>query len=196
MKAFKHITTLFFFILISLQVFAQRKEKIESLKIGYLTQKLNLDPSTAERFWPVYHQYEQELQVVVQEKRRMNQNESRTADDILDQEQKALDIKRKYNSIFSKIINQEQLGNLYQAERDFRQMLINRSRNRDMDNEDMPRRGGITRPPMRDNAAPMPAPRPQRFDNAPGRMQENRQMPNPQAAPPPSGAPERRSIGR
>ena len=89
----KHLITLLLFS-ISFQVFSQKGEKIESLKIGYLTNKLNLDAKTAEKFWPIYHQYENEMMDVVQEKRRMNQNDLRNADEILDQEQKALDIKR------------------------------------------------------------------------------------------------------
>ena len=142
--------------------FAQRGEKIESLKVGFLTNKLSLDAGTAEKFWPVYHLYENELMTVVQEQRRMNQNESRSADDILDQEQKALDIKRKYSSVFSKIISQGQLNQLYQAERDFRQMIINRSQKREARiGQDRPDRSNIDRVqnrqdnlqarPMRDN---------------------------------------------
>ena len=98
---------------------------------------------------------------MLQEQRRLNQNESRSADDILDQEQKALDIKRKYSNIFSKIISQSQLNQLYQAERDFRQMIINRSQKREARvGQDRPDRSNsrvqngqdnLQAKPMRDN---------------------------------------------
>lgn len=130
----KHIVTILF-IIITLPAFSQRGGKIESLKVGYLTNKLNLDPKTAEKFWPLYHQYENEMMAVVQEKRMMNKNDTRNADEILDQEQKALDIKRKYNAIFSKVISGEQLNQLYAAEKDFRQIIINRAQKREMRNE-------------------------------------------------------------
>lgn len=103
-----------------------QSDKVRSLKISYLSDKLNLDPQTAERFWPVYRQYEDEMAAIVREKRQ-NQNESRSAYDILDQEQKALDIKRKYSEQFSNIIGNNQLNRLYQSEKDFRQMVVQRS---------------------------------------------------------------------
>jgi len=35
--------------------------RIESLKIAYLTQKLNLSTEEAEKFWPVYNKYMDEI---------------------------------------------------------------------------------------------------------------------------------------
>jgi hypothetical protein len=35
----------------------QRQEKIQALKIAFITQKLKLTPAEAEKFWPVYNQY-------------------------------------------------------------------------------------------------------------------------------------------
>ena len=126
------LTILFLFLVINYPSFSQRGEKLESLKVGFLTNKLNLDARTAEQFWPLYHQYENELMVVVQERRRMNQNETRNADEILDQEQKALDIKRKYSNLFTKVISGEQLNQLYREEKEFIQMVINRSQKKEM----------------------------------------------------------------
>ena len=34
---------------------------LESAHIGYITQRLNLSPEEAERFWPIYNQYAAEL---------------------------------------------------------------------------------------------------------------------------------------
>jgi hypothetical protein len=128
----KRVLNIIFLLIINFSSFSQRGEKLESLKVGFLTNKLNLDARTAEQFWPLYHQYENELLVVVQERRRMNQNETRNADEILDQEQKALDIKRKYSNLFSKVISGEQLNQLYRAEKEFRQMVINRSQKKEL----------------------------------------------------------------
>lgn len=102
----------------------QKGEKIESIKIAYLSEKLNLDPKTAERFWPLYNQYDDEMRVVIQESKRANEN--RDADEILDQEQKALDIKRKYSTQFLKVLSNEQLATLYRSEKEFYKMLLRR----------------------------------------------------------------------
>lgn len=121
-------TVLFFVMLLAglpgiLQA-QQRGEKIESIKVAYLSEKLNLDPKTAERFWPLYNQYDDEMRLVIQESKRANEN--RDADEILDQEQRALDIKRKYSAQFLKVISNEQLATLYRSEKEFYKMLLRR----------------------------------------------------------------------
>lgn len=116
-------------LLTTLPVFCQRGEKIKTLKIGYLTTQLNLDAKTAEKFWPIYQQYQDELSSVIKEARK-NGNDARGME-ILDNEQKALDIKKKYNAQFAKVLSGEQLNQLYKAEKDFRQMIINQRQQRD-----------------------------------------------------------------
>jgi hypothetical protein len=48
-------------------------------------------------------------------------------EEMLDQEQKVLDLKKKYTAMFARILNPEQVNRLYKAEKEFRQMLIRRS---------------------------------------------------------------------
>jgi len=36
------------------------REKIKALKVSYLTEQLNLTPSEAEKFWPIYNGYNKE----------------------------------------------------------------------------------------------------------------------------------------
>jgi Spy/CpxP family protein refolding chaperone len=46
-------------LLISVSSFAQpNKDKIRTLKIAYITDKLNLTESEAEKFWPIYNAYD------------------------------------------------------------------------------------------------------------------------------------------
>lgn len=44
-------------ILFSLSSFAQKDDKIQSLKIGFFTEKLNLTSQEAKKFWPVYNKH-------------------------------------------------------------------------------------------------------------------------------------------
>lgn len=137
MKQIKKLLILSFFITCAFTLSAQQHgrmgergekgERVESLKIAFISGKLNLDPKTAERFWPIYNQYEQELKVVSQEYKAAKKNDDVSADDLLDQQQKVIDLKRKYNGIFLKVINNEQLNRLYQAEKEFRQMVMRRA---------------------------------------------------------------------
>jgi len=170
-------------LLCSLQIQAQRPgrgERIESLKVAHISSRMNLDPQTAEKFWPIYNQYEAELQQVVQEKRRLNQADTRSAEDILEQEQKALDIKRKYSAQFLRVIDNNQLNQLVSAEKEFRQMLLRRSRRME--------EGPAMQPGMghRRNF-PADAPRQERrMQQNPGRLQSMPRDNQQNAAPAPS----------
>lgn len=175
-------------VFLSLAAKAQRPgrgERIESLKIAHISGKMNLDPQTAERFWPLYNQYEAELQQVVMERKRMNQNDTRSVEDILEQEQKALDIKRKYSTLFLKVIDNNQLNQLVQAEKEFRQMLIRRSRRMEENPSTQPG-GGFRR------NFPADAPRNERrMQQAPDRPQAAPREFRNQAAPAPDRRPAR-----
>lgn len=94
---------------------AQRSEKIKALKIAFITQKLQLSSAEAEKFWPVYNQYENEVRQI----RAKNKN-----GDVLENEQELLDTRKKYKPSFEKILGPQRLNDLYKAERDFRNALI------------------------------------------------------------------------
>lgn len=106
--------------------YSQRGEKIEALKVAFISERLGLDAKTAEKFWPVYHQYEGEMKAFFIQKKA--NKDDLTAEDLLEQEQKALDIKKKYAPQFLKVISNDQLTNLYKAEKDFRQMVMRRAK--------------------------------------------------------------------
>ncbi|MGO1751766.1 MAG: hypothetical protein ACTHYV_04680 [Psychroflexus sp.] len=44
-------------LLISFSGFAQKDDKIQSLKIGFFTEKLDLSSEEAKKFWPVYNKH-------------------------------------------------------------------------------------------------------------------------------------------
>jgi hypothetical protein len=97
------------------------REKIQALKVAFITQKLHLTSAEAEKFWPVYNQYESEITQL----RANNRN-----GDVLDNEQKLLDIRKNYKPSFEKILGPQRLNDLYNAERDFRNVLIQRLKDR------------------------------------------------------------------
>jgi hypothetical protein len=61
MKTIRHFllfTTLLFY---SIQGYSQRGEKIEALRIAFITNKLSLTATESEKFWPVYNVYRREV---------------------------------------------------------------------------------------------------------------------------------------
>ena len=55
-------------------------EKFSTYKIGFFTKKMNLTSQEAEKFWPVYNDYQKQKNLIQREKimliRDFNQNES------------------------------------------------------------------------------------------------------------------------
>jgi hypothetical protein len=97
------------------------RERIQALKVAFITQKLHLTAAEAEKFWPVYNQYDNEIMQV-----RANNRDG----DVIEKEQQVLDIRKKYRPSFEKILGPQRLNDLYNAEADFRKILIQRLKER------------------------------------------------------------------
>jgi hypothetical protein len=90
--------------------------KIEALKIGYLTQKLNLSAEEAQKFWPIYNKYAAEIRKVRGDARLNKEKE-------IDTEEKLLSIRKKYNGEFTKALSAEKVNSFFKAEKDFGSVL-------------------------------------------------------------------------
>src|SRR5215467_12986871 len=69
--------------------------RIEALKIGYLTKKLNLSTEEAQKFWPIYNKYAEEIRKTRLDARANSEPEIKT-------EEKILNIRKKYDPEFNK----------------------------------------------------------------------------------------------
>ncbi len=135
----RYATLLLFSLVISGNLFAQSREamrKIESARIALITERLDLTPEQAEKFWPVYREFSQKRMLLRKELRNTRKYAERP--DLTDEESrklmtKALDIKQKelnlerdYTKRFQKVISMQQILQLRNAEKDFQQMLLRR----------------------------------------------------------------------
>ena len=117
----KYLLILFVMLGFLSQIKAQNGEKIQALKIAFITQKLQLTPDEAQKFWPVYNQYDNEIH---------NIEIDNSDPSAIHKEEKLLDIRKKYLSSFEKILGPDKTNRLFNAERDFRGILIRRLQNR------------------------------------------------------------------
>jgi len=99
-----------------------RTEKIQALKIAFITQKLNLNPDEAQRFWPVYNNYETDIKQLMFENKKSG--------DVLENEEKILNIKKRYKPEFFKVIGQPKTNALFNAEKEFRGVLMRQLKNK------------------------------------------------------------------
>lgn len=135
---------IFGLILILFQVFAldtsfaqtqkPNAREIETIKIGYITRKLELSLEESQKFWPIHNQYQKELSLLNQQKKQARaQNETnpeKLVDDDFGFDTKILDLKKKYRLKFAEALSAEKVKRLYIAEREFREELIKQLRQR------------------------------------------------------------------
>ena len=127
-------------------------ERIHAAKMAYITDRLHLSEQQMGGFIPLYNEYEQEVKNTrmsyFQKYRgvRPDQADDATAkqavDDNLDYQQQVIDIKRRYNDRFLRVISPQQLSDLYKAEREFKQMLMQRLKQHGGDHGGGDRGGG------------------------------------------------------
>lgn len=96
---------------------AKKQEKIQSLYVAFITQKLELTAAEAQVFWPVHNEFDKEVKTV-----DINLPE-------LEREQKVLDIKKRFEPRFNKILlNSKRVDKLFRLHGEFRKKLIERIR--------------------------------------------------------------------
>jgi hypothetical protein len=140
-------------ILSALAAFGQNEEalkKIESARIALITERLNLTPEQAEKFWPVYREYTQQRLQLKDELKSLKR--SVDAKQMTDEESKQilekghalkerqLSLDKNYTERLSTVITNNQILLLRKAEEDFRQMIIQRLENRRENRERINRR--------------------------------------------------------
>jgi len=108
---------------------AAKGERVQAIFVAYATKELNLTAEEAQKFWPVYNQYLEEMKKARQENK----------DDELAFEEKALAIRKKYKPDFKKVLNDDvRVNKVFVMDKNFREMLRkeiqNRAKNRQKGN--------------------------------------------------------------
>ncbi|MCG9880115.1 MAG: hypothetical protein MH472_05900 [Bacteroidia bacterium] len=136
--------TVFTLLLVG-HLFAQRgdgppREKVEAFKVGFLTKKLELTAEEAQRFWPVYNKYSDEL-----EKNRMgmknilgdhfvkldNLSPAEAEKALVDMQalrQQEVEILKQYTIEFKKVLPAQKVVKLFVAEHEFKRELLKQLR--------------------------------------------------------------------
>jgi len=97
----------------------KRQERIKALYVAYITQKLSLTSDEAQKFWPVYNQYDNDIQGV---KKDMPE---------LEKQQTILNIKKRYQDNFTRILGSaDRCEKFYKLDGDFKQKLLEMIKNR------------------------------------------------------------------
>lgn len=116
------------------------KDKIKAARIGLITQRLNLTPEQAEKFWPIYNEFDKKRADIRKPFRDAQRDINPNNPDPKQQQalvelglkikQDELNLEKDYSNRIMGVITAQQMLNLRQAERDFRNIIINMLNNR------------------------------------------------------------------
>lgn len=140
----KHIwiaSLLFLFpFLLKAQDKGGRSQEIESFKVAFLTQKMDLTPAEAKIFWPIYNDFQKE-QNALRKLRMQNVISFRKVDEIdnlsdaevqtlitneLDFKQKSLNVEKKYYTKLKTSLPIKVVGKYYRSQEAFKKELLSR----------------------------------------------------------------------
>ena len=132
----KKITILSIFILLSQISFGQqnKKDRIKALKTAYITEKLNLTSSEAEKFWPIYNAYSNENRTLKRQlfgNKRKNDFQNLTEKQADEKLHEIIEIENKLHqnkvnliSNLKKVISSKKILLLIRAEKSFNRKLL------------------------------------------------------------------------
>lgn len=141
---------LFSILLTSSFFYAQRevdREKIQTLKIAFITEKLSLSSKEAQNFWPIYNSYQDEKEALrIKEntdiKSKISNASNLTEKEAINLLQKVILHEEEENKVFEKfmtkvttVISAKKMLLLLQSEQDFKRQLIRQYHEKNRKNE-------------------------------------------------------------
>ena len=136
-------TVTFLFLLLGINSYSQHHhEKLKSLKIGYLTETLELTSKEAEGFWPIYNLHQENIHQIryidIRELRRKINTEKDLKDkdaeiildNLLKKEEAILAERSKMFKKLKTVLPPKKLLKLFKSEIDFNQKILKEYRTR------------------------------------------------------------------
>jgi hypothetical protein len=135
-------TILAIFCAMNISAQSAGRERLDAYKIAFFTKRLNLTSQEAEKFWPVYNEYQDgknRIQLERQElNRNFNQNElnmserelSEAGDRLIGLAVREAALAQEFHNKIKTILSPVKVLRLYQAENQYRLQLLNELRQR------------------------------------------------------------------
>jgi len=115
-----------------------QRERIDAQKVAFITDQLQLTPEEAQRFWPVYNQFNSQKEDMNRDFMQANQKYRKNEDTMTDKDatelsdsyikhaQKVVDLQKEFHGKLKDVLPPKKLLKLYNVERDFQRLLLQR----------------------------------------------------------------------
>jgi Spy/CpxP family protein refolding chaperone len=118
----------------------EHMEKFRSMKIAYFTENLELTPEEAEKFWPLYNDFDSKKREVSRSRRRgprninerlenmTDQEAEKMADDMILSRKKEVELDEAFHEDLKKILPPKKVMKYYITEYRFREYMLRKIR--------------------------------------------------------------------
>ncbi|MDC8000438.1 hypothetical protein POV26_05285 [Aequorivita todarodis] len=138
----KKLIIIFLLLAATMQAQEGKYEKIKAFKTAYITEKLALTPSEAEKFWPIYNKFDDKFRDLRKKERseifqklregldNLNDAEANELIDVsLTIESEEVALRKQMITELRKVISPKKIIILKKTENDFKKELLDRYRN-------------------------------------------------------------------
>lgn len=116
-----------------------KKEEIQAQKVAFISNELSLTKVQAEKFWPVYNEYEAKMEAIHKQHRKyvkmlknfdeLTEEEAyATTEKLIELDEKRTAVKREYLIKFSEILGKKKGAKVFYVEERFKRELLKKIR--------------------------------------------------------------------
>ncbi|GAB5558203.1 MAG: hypothetical protein SchgKO_24160 [Schleiferiaceae bacterium] len=123
--------------------FEKKKEKVEAMRVAFITSEANITADEAQAFWPIYNELSEKMHKLEKEDRKarkkMHEGKADMSESELENEIQAhfrrdlqrAKLRKEYHEKLKQVLSIEKLADVYDAEFEFRRKLMKELRGRD-----------------------------------------------------------------
>lgn len=115
---------------------AEQRERVQTAKVGFITDKVKLSEAQAQKFWPMYNEHSEDRREVFHEIRKKIRSgksdgisaseKNKLLDETMSLKEKDIAIQKDFKKKVLDVISIDQYIELMSAEREFNELLIDR----------------------------------------------------------------------
>ncbi len=132
-------------VLMTCQLWAQNgpvRDRVKTLKVAFITERLSLTSKEAQLFWPVYNEHEEKLEAIRRKERMELRGRASMVQELSDGEaskllsqylslqQEKQQVEREMVTNLQEVISAKKIIMLFKAEEDFKKRLLQQYRKR------------------------------------------------------------------
>ena len=118
--------------------YKENREKIESEKVSFITEKLDLTVKEAQKFWPIYNEFQKKRDAIFIEKRTLHKKLTKNTETLSDKEiieglnkvnalkLKEVQLEKEYTDKYLKVLPAKKVIMLHKTEMEFKRTLLHK----------------------------------------------------------------------